>query len=72
MQASKRALGWCVDNIYRQGDELHLLHVIPPGTYMLLAVIGPCLLLPPRRVLVGPALRRPRACADGGAAASAC
>lgn len=36
-QASEKAVGWAVDNLYKEGDEVHLFHVIPPGTYMLLA-----------------------------------
>ncbi|KAK9812430.1 hypothetical protein WJX73_010125 [Symbiochloris irregularis] len=24
-----RALTWCMENLYRDGDEIHLLHVVP-------------------------------------------
>ncbi|KAK9917547.1 hypothetical protein WJX75_005646 [Coccomyxa subellipsoidea] len=25
----ERALQWCLDNVYRKGDTIHLLHVVP-------------------------------------------
>lgn len=36
-EASERACDWAVTNLYREGDELHLFHVIPPGQYMVLS-----------------------------------
>lgn len=27
--AAENVVGWVLDNIYREGDELHLLHIIP-------------------------------------------
>jgi hypothetical protein len=29
LQASEKVLEWAVENLYREGDEFHLLHVIP-------------------------------------------
>jgi hypothetical protein len=29
MQASETVLEWACENLYREGDEFHLLHVIP-------------------------------------------
>ena len=29
VQAAENVLTWVLDNIYREGDEIHLLHVIP-------------------------------------------
>jgi len=33
-RASARAVSWAVNNLYRPGDVLHLLHVVPPASAM--------------------------------------
>lgn len=35
--ASEKATEWAVDQLYREGDEFHLFHVIPPAQYVVLA-----------------------------------
>lgn len=47
-EASYRAIGWTLDHLYRDGDILHLLHVVPEvatmsqlGGYNLAASLGP-------------------------------
>lgn len=36
-KASTRAFQWTLDNLYRDGDEIHLFNVIPPGQYVVLS-----------------------------------
>lgn len=36
-KASQRVLQWTLDNLYREGDEIHLFHVVPPGQYVVLS-----------------------------------
>ncbi|KXZ53365.1 hypothetical protein GPECTOR_7g1261 [Gonium pectorale] len=36
-KASQRALEWVQEQLYREGDELHLFHVIPPAQHMMLS-----------------------------------
>lgn len=36
-QSSDRLVQWTIDQMYREGDELHLFHVIPPGQYVVLS-----------------------------------
>lgn len=38
--ASKRAVSWALSNIYRQGDVLHILHVVPPEAAMANGLTG--------------------------------
>jgi len=32
-----KACNWALENFYREGDVLHLFHVIPPGQYVVLS-----------------------------------
>ncbi|KAI8474408.1 MAG: hypothetical protein J3K34DRAFT_407679 [Monoraphidium minutum] len=38
--ASVRAVSWALTNIYREGDVLHLLHVVPPAASMANGLTG--------------------------------
>ncbi|GBF98512.1 adenine nucleotide alpha hydrolase [Raphidocelis subcapitata] len=36
-KASDATFSWALENLYRQGDEVHLIHVIPPGKRVLVS-----------------------------------
>mmetsp|Transcript_4572 Transcript_4572/g.13241 ORF Transcript_4572/g.13241 Transcript_4572/m.13241 type:complete len:88 (+) Transcript_4572:954-1217(+) len=36
-KASRYVFKWVLDNILRDGDKVHLLHVVKPGRYVLLS-----------------------------------
>lgn len=36
-QASVKAFQWTLDELYREGDVIHVFHVIPPGQYVVLS-----------------------------------
>mmetsp|Transcript_4571 Transcript_4571/g.13216 ORF Transcript_4571/g.13216 Transcript_4571/m.13216 type:complete len:98 (+) Transcript_4571:1235-1528(+) len=38
-KASRYVFKWVLDNILRDGDKVHLLHVVKPGRYVLLSSV---------------------------------